>query len=158
MKRPTVGKISGDLAKKSPDSRDPIELEREMQKEYLIQLYEAIDAHKKISKNDCFVVVLTKRERLMDNVFRNYFFSRKTCPTPDYDQTVFKYHAHEDGIEYLWTIPSKDTCIHLKNNALLVAPQERHLLDFILKFADGTLYRMCKRLNGEAADSNLIVN
>lgn len=34
MKRETVGKLATDLSKKEPDTRDPIELEREMHKDY----------------------------------------------------------------------------------------------------------------------------
>ena len=72
MTRETVGKISSDLAQKTPDSRDPIELEREMQKSYMEELHKAIIAYQSTVKEDCFVVVITKQEPLMKNVFRNY--------------------------------------------------------------------------------------
>jgi len=54
-----------------------------------------------------YVCVITKKERLMDNVLRNYFLARSTCPTPQYDQTVYKYHRDSGAIQFLWVLPSK---------------------------------------------------
>ena len=149
MKKETVGKIASELLQKKPESQDPIELEREMQKDYLDNLIQCIDEHKKDFAGDFYVVVITKNEKLMPNVFRSYFFPRNTCPTPDYDQTLYKYKAAFEQLEYIWTIPSKDTCLHLKDNALQVHESERELLKFVLDFADGSLYKLCRKLNNE---------
>lgn len=156
MKRETVGKISSDLIVKPPDTRSPVELEREMQKEYMKHLLECIDMHKKIFDKDFYIVVITKKERLMQNVLRNYFTARHSCPTPDYDQSVYRYDHLDQRIDYIWTIPSQDASHHLKNNALHVVPEERGLLKFVLEFSDGTLYTLAKKLNGEAIDSPLL--
>ena len=101
----TVGQVSLELSQKAPESRDPIELQREMHKDYVKNVIECIERSKKDFSKDFFVVVITKRERLMENVLRNYFTSRLSCPTPDYDQTVYKYHVKTDEIDYLWSIP-----------------------------------------------------
>jgi hypothetical protein len=155
-KKETVGKISLDLSQKVPESRDPIEIQREMQQDYLKELVMCVESNKNIIPGDFFIVVITKNERLMPNVFRNYFFARNTCPTPDYDQSVFMYKRTVEEIEYIWTIPSRDACIHLKENALLVAPEERHLLDFILQFSDGSLYKLARKLNAEVENPSII--
>lgn len=170
-KRQTVGKISSDLLNKTPETRDPIEIQREMQKDYVDNLIMAVNhALKKIDcshlhtnspceydKNsfpgDFFVVVITKKEPLMQNVIRNYFIARSTCPIPDYDQAVYKYHADKEIIEFIWVIPSKDACLIMKDNAVEVHKDEKQLLQFVLDFADGTLYKKCKLLNGEKVDS-----
>lgn len=156
-KKETVGKIARDLMEKKPESRDPIEIQKAMQEEYLKELINCVEAHKNVFPSDFFIVVITKNEKLMPNVFRNYFYARQSCPTPDYDQSVFVYKRADDAIEYIWTIPSKDACHHLKDNALLVVPEERPLLKFVLEFADGTLYKLCKKLNNEEEQSPLIV-
>jgi hypothetical protein len=148
-KRETVGKVSSDLLQKEQTSQSPIELQRAMQEEYVDYLINCVQDHRKIFEGDFFVIVITKNEKLMPNVFRNYFFARTSCPTPEYDQTVFKYASAEEQIQYLWTIPSKDACIHLRDNALQVVPEERELLKFVLQFGDGTLYKLSKQLNGE---------
>jgi hypothetical protein len=153
---PTVGKTASQLLTKTPDSCDPIEIRREMQKEYLDNLLQCVSDHRKKMPTDFYVVVLTKNERLLPNVFRNYFFARSSCPTPDYDQSVFKFYSEREEIVFLWSIPSQDACIHLKENAILVAPEERELLACVLDFADGTLYKLAKKLNSEQVDSGFL--
>jgi hypothetical protein len=157
IKRETVGKISSDLLNKTPITNDPIEIERAMHGDYLKNMLSCIDDASDEFGNAYFIVVLTKRERLMSNVLRNYFFARSTCPTPDYDQTVYLYKKDADCLDFIWVIPSKDTCIYLKNNALSVVEEEKQLLRFVLDFADGTLYKLAKKLNNEVDDSSELV-
>jgi len=157
MKRDTVGKISSKLLNQKFDTRDPIELERELHKDYEQNIYECLERGKKdITTGDFFIVLETKKERLLENVVRNYFFYRKTCPTPNTDQTVYHYHRSEDHIEFLWVIPSKDTCELFRNHVLEIAPNERVLLKYVLDYYDGTLLRLAKKLNGEKDDSVLL--
>jgi len=61
-------------------------------------------------------------------------------------------------IEFIWTIPSKEACIHLRDNALIVDKSEHGLLQFVLWFEDGTLYRLAKRLNKEEMHSPMLVD
>jgi len=158
MTRETVGKIATDLASKTLETRDPIEIERELHKDYEKNVLECIERGKKDFINtDFFVVVITKKEPLMQNVLRHYYFPRLSCPTPDYDQTVYRYVYATDKIEFIWTIPARDTCFMLKNNKLQVAPSEYGLLDFVLKFDDGTLRRLAKKLNGEEEESSALI-
>ena len=156
LRRGTVGQISSELALKTPDTRDPIELEREMHSDYEKNVYECVKAHKTVWPKDFYVIVITKKEPLMQNVMRNYFYGRLSCPTPDYDQAVYFYDQRNDIIEFLWVIPSRDTCIHLKENAFLVDPAESQLLRFVLDFADGTLFGIAKARNGEHVGSLLL--
>jgi len=149
MKRETVGKISQDLRQKKKETLSPVELEREMHTEYDKNVFECIETYKKKFTKDFYVVVLTKNERLLSNVFRNFFMARHSCPTPNYDQVVYKYHSVTDNIELVWVIPSRDACFHLKENALSVISKEKELLKFVLDFADGTLFKLCKKLNKE---------
>jgi hypothetical protein len=155
-KKRTVGEQYLEVAYKEPESRDPIELQREIQKEYLDNLRQAVYDFRKKFPQDFFVVQLTKREQLMPNMFRNYFLCRFSCPTPDYDQSVYYYnHAHE-GIAYLWTVPDRLTCLTLRENALLLPPSEKQLLQFVLHFFDGTLLNISKKFNKEEKGSPLI--
>ena len=156
MIRKTVGKISSDLLQKQADSTDPIEIERVMHDNYEQHIYETIEHGKKDYLKDFFIVVITKKERLMHNVLRNYFVVRETCPTPDYDQTVYHYHRDAEYVEFLWTLPSKDTYNLFKDNVLQIAPEERGLLQFILMDSDGELLALSKKLNGEVKNSNIL--
>lgn len=150
MTRETVGKISQELAIKSlDDTHSAHDQMQESLNEYDKNLYECIESGKKAFMFDFYVVVITKKERLMQNVLRNYFIPRFSCPTPQYDETVYKYHRKEDYIEFLWVVPSKDTCEHMIQNALLIPSEEKQLLDFVLSFTNGDLDILAKKLNGE---------
>lgn len=153
MTKQTVGSIVNELSKKEPETRDPIELQREMQKNYMSDLLQAVDRGYKKYSGDFFIHVEKKAERLLPNTFRTYFIDRLTCPTPNYDQDVFRYDRKKGEIEYIWSIPDRETSHHLIENAPLVVQEERQLLNFVLSFADGTLFKLCKKYNGEKLES-----
>ena len=154
--RDTIGKISAELLQKAPESRDPIELERAMHADYGKNVFEAVERGIKEYMGDFYIVVTTKMEPLMKNVLRNYYFPRQSCPTPDYDQTVYRYHRNDDKIEFLWVVPSRETCEKFKEHALEIAPEEKELLYFVMEFYDGDLLKKSKRLNRELATSNIL--
>jgi hypothetical protein len=156
-KRPTVGKLVYDEMQKTPETYDPVEVEREVHKEYEDQIMQAVVDGKKKHLSDFYVVVETKKERLMHNVVRNYFFTRISCPTPIYDQTVYKYSKNSDKIEFLWVIPARDICNIMKTYSHEVQDSNKELLQYVLDFYDNTLLKKSKRLNREAADSNIII-
>ena len=156
IRKKTLGEQAVPLLQKEPESRDPIELQREMQRDYLDDLKKCITDFKKTHRGDFFVVVITKNEKLLPNVFRNYFFARISCPTPDYDQSVYHYKHDIECAEYVWTIPSRDACMYLRHNCQVVAPEERQLLQFVMDFSDGSLFKLSKKLNREVADSPLL--
>lgn len=149
MSDKTVGSIARDLMMREPYSRDPIELQREMQKDYLSHLDDAIKRGKQLFDHDFYVVIDTKAEKILPNVMRNYFYPRKTCPMPHPDQTVYYYHKNESDLEYLWTIPCMAACNELRANAHDVPKDQHELLSFVLGFFDGSLARKAKTLNNE---------
>ena len=153
--RATVGKLSSDLLKKA-EPVNPVEQMREQLTDYERELLNCIMENRKKIDGNFYVVVITKKERLMPNVLRNYFFARISCPTPDYDQALYRYNATTQDVEFLWVVPSKDTCIIFKESYLSVVPGEWELLKYVLEFYDGTLMKKCKELNGEKVDSPLL--
>ena len=151
----TVGKVSSDLLKKAT----PVNANEQMREsltDYDKNIWETVSKGIKELNSDFFLVVITKKERLMPNVMRNYFFFRLSCPTPDYDQVLYRYVKKDSNLEFTWVIPSKDTCIYLKQNALILDPSERGVLDFVLRFSDGSLFKLAKKFNNEQEDSPLL--
>ena len=71
-------------------------------------LYEAVDRGYLKFKGDFYIHVETKKEKLLENVLRNYFIPRETCPTPNYDQSVFTDHREKGEIQFFWTIPIEE--------------------------------------------------
>lgn len=148
----TVGQIAFEEMQKEPDTEATItDYRNEALKHYMDNLYESVDLHKKIYNGDFYVVVTTKREALMQNVIRNYFTARESCPTPAYDQSVFLFKRTVGTLDYLWTIPNKFACLELVKRRLEIGNDEKELLEMVLRFASGDLMRLCLKLNNETS-------
>lgn len=119
---------------------------------YAEKLQETLDGGKKEFTGDFFVLMMLKKEKLSHRTFRTYFVGRKSCPTPAYDQSVFRYISKDDYLEHIWTIPSIKTCDDMFYNKAFVPPEEWCLLRHIIKFKDGTLLHKARVLNGEIND------
>lgn len=158
MERDTVGKLSSELIPKAVDNTHTAEDQmREQLADYEKNVWLAVDEGKKKHADDFYVVVLTKKERLMENVLRNYFFTRNSCPTPEWDQTLYKYYRKYDALNYLWTIPDKHTCEMFKT-AKEISSEEMQLAKFVHDFHDGILMKVAKKLNNEQEKSPLLTN
>lgn len=155
MRKKTVGQISTELKENSVDNTHTAEEQmREQLEKYESDVLKSVQDAKKRFEGDFYVVALTKKERLMDNVVRIYFFARFSCPTPEYDQAVYFYNRKADKIEFLWVVPSKHTCEMYKENVLEVPSEERELLKYVLHFEDGTLLKYAKIRNNEKMHTN----
>jgi hypothetical protein len=154
----TVGQQINDNLRKSNDfgSVNVIELQHAMQENYIKELRSVIDKDYNNYPQDFYVVVLTKAERILTNTFRNYFFTRHSCPTPFYDQTVFRYNKKAGRIEYLWTVPGKDECVYLAHHASELPTKEQELLSFVRMYVDGTLLKLAKKLNKETQEQGIL--
>jgi len=149
-KRENVGKTSRDLILKDKKiTHSAKEQTDEQLTDYEKNIYECIERSKKDFNGDFFIVVATKKEKLMPNVIRNYFYGRKSCPTPNYDQVLYKYHRKSDKLDFLWVIPDRQVAKDMIAQQQLVEPHLWGVLRFVLKFADGTLFKLAKELNGE---------
>lgn len=159
VKKKTVGQAVTELAQapaQAPTS--VIGLQQAMQEDYIKNLEQCVNDNLPKYNKDFFVVVITKKEPKLKDVYRNYFFARASCPSPDYDQAVYRYDYKQGELEYIWVVPSKDACLLYLENQAFVEPEEFPIMEMVLKFADGTLYSLAKQLNGEAPDSNLLIN
>lgn len=150
MKKDTVGKTSLDLLLKS-DYLDHSAQEQmqEQLNEYETNVLLCLEDGKQKYAGNFYIVVETKKEPKLNNVIRNYFFHRISCPTPTYDNVVYRYHKLDEYLELLWVLPSKETYMMLLDRSLEIPREERELLQFVLDDADGTLLKICKQLNHE---------
>jgi hypothetical protein len=156
--RDTVGKIATDIIQNDPATTDVNEQGEHMTRNYLAELYKSILDYKVKNINiDFFVEVQTVKPRILSNIIRNYFIPRLSCPTPNYDQTVWQYKYKDDGLFLVWTIPNREHCFKLLENAAIIDPSIRELTDNVIAFAQGDLYRLCKKLNNEEKLESLVV-
>jgi hypothetical protein len=150
VEKKTLGQHSIESATKETGTRNVMEIAGAILSDYDKNVMEALEAgRKKYTAMDFYIVVLSKRERLMDNVLRNLFFVRETCPTPNNEQAVYRYDYKNDLLDFVWIVPDDETCRTYIMNKHLVDPAEYELLQFILDFNDGTLFKLALALNGE---------
>lgn len=157
-KKKTVGAAAVELAAQADNKHTVVDQMEENLTDYEKEVIDCAARGLKAYNSDFFVVVLTKKERLFQNIFRNFFFHRKSCPTPEYDQTVYRYLYKSDALELLWCVPDKETCLVYMRDALLVHPNEKELLNYVIGFNDGTLDQMARKLNKEPGDSLFLEN
>ena len=150
MTRKTAGQLSIELLKSAyKNDHTPHDQAQEQLTDYEKNVHEAAKLGKIKFDTDFYITVLLKKEPLMPNIIRFYYFSRQSCPTPQHDQIVYRYHRESGDIEFMWVVPSLEACVTLVNEALMAHPDEKQLLQCVLDFRDGTLLRKAKELNGE---------
>jgi hypothetical protein len=152
----TVGSKILELSQRQIDKMSVVEAWEQKESDYIKNLTECAEINRKKITGDFFIVTQLKLEKLLSHAlptFREYFIAQKSCPTPNYDQNVYKYNSASEEIKYVWSIPDRETSHYLFQNKSIVDESERQLLDFVLKFSDGTLFRLMKQLNGEKFDS-----
>ena len=157
--RDTVGTLSSRLLErelKNPSQHSATDQMREQLKDYDYNIHLCIKDNKKKYVGNFYVIVLIKKEKLMQNVLRAYFLARETCPTPQHDQVVYLYNCREDKIDFLWVVPNADTASYMKCNPHIVLPRDYELLRYVVEFYDGSLLRKAKELNGEKRNSSFL--
>ena len=129
-KAPTVGAEALKRLKNPDHKQGIIDTQREIDKEYLTEVEKCLKAHKAMIDDQgdkgVYVIVLTKKERMMPNVLRRYFFCRKTLPSVQYDQAVWRYNRGKQcELELIWVIPDVETCFSYLRDG---CPQEEGAL------------------------------
>ncbi len=135
---------------------DPREYARSRGKDLWATIKEVAD---KSSKNelylnrDFYIVVIHNIER-MGGVARDRTFSRRSCPTPTYNQSVFKYNLFAD-IELLWSIPDMLRYHEILRNKVkyLADKFKRDRAKFVVLMESGELLEWVKKENGEKVDA-----
>jgi hypothetical protein len=131
----TVGSKSLELMQKN-DSYEAGEIMQEALKKYTDNIIECIDRHKnKYEESEFYICVQTKRERLLQNVVRNFFYARRTRPEPGYDMACYKYTKKDEKLEFLWAIPDDQTVDELTSIPIYMVPDEqKELYEYCTKF------------------------
>ncbi len=156
-KKETVGKVAVDLQKSNDNPVAAVEQMQESLSEYEDNVFQCIERCKKDYPNkDFYVVVITKKEKLLENVMRNFFYGRLSCPTPDWDQTVYKFKRKGEQLVFMWVIPDKIACDYMIAYERYIPKEQMHLLKYVKADRDGTLLKLAKELNGEKSDSSLL--
>ncbi len=140
MQDKTVGAVALEL-QNDLYPQDVIETQREMQKDHVEELMYCAKRHEKIfgSDNAYYVCVQLKRERLLTNVIRSYFYARRTRPIPDYDLSLYHYDPKTEQLTFVWAIPDKETVEYILENKHLLPLDHEQLIHFCISFKENTL-------------------
>jgi len=126
----------------NPDTKQGIiDTQREADKEYFSELSKCVYAHNEWT-TPFYVVVHLKKEQLLENVMRRYFMARMSLPTPQWDQTVWRYDPKSGDLRFLWVLPDVNTAMWMADNPNDIHPEQHNLLGFVLDFLDRKLYRL----------------
>lgn len=159
-KKENVGKYSYELQQKD-EKINPVDLQRavhegnESDDSYENQVRLAAERGLKELDGDFYIVVLFKKERLMVNVVRQYFFPRKTCPRPEYDQVVYRYYRDSHSLKFMWVIPDKTSCETLPSHKNFLPADQKEFLKYIIDFNEGKLDQLSNQLNEEESVNSL---
>ena len=138
------------------DTVEVRELSKEMNKGYMDTLKDTALKGKKNYTGTFYVVVLTKRERLIEKTLRNYFYARQTCPTPSYEQAVYKFNSKDESLTFLWMVPSKKLCEDMLIQRHDLNMVNDPLLPFVIDYVTGRLYVKAVSLNDEHSIENYL--
>jgi len=145
-----IGKQAYDKASKvSNETVEIRDLSDNMHKGYMDTLKDTAIKGKKKYTNTFYVVVLTKREKLIAKTMRNYFYARQSCPTPGYEQAVYKFNSKDESLSFLWMVPTKEMCNQMYEQRFCMDLINDPLLPYVVEFIEGGLYRQALTLNGE---------
>lgn len=174
MEKKKLGQIAYEHSKKAHDTTDPRDIQQAQEQDYKKQLEFAVQhARKKVScegmpkhdkcgdniplEGDFYIEVISITDSILTNVIKNYFVPRKTCPTPCFDQTVYKFDSNREDIFYIWTVPDKEICYEFIHNPDKVHPKEKELAKMIFMYFNGELLRLAKKFNGEKDQPGIVL-
>lgn len=136
-----IGKVVYDLLQKPDYKQGVVDTQREVDKEFFSEVEKCVQRKPHSNwKSPWYVIVLNRRERTMINVVRRQFFGRQSLPTPEFDQTVFRYYPSSGNLEFIWCVPDKNTTLWMHDNPLDIPDEQKWLQNFVFEFINGTLY------------------
>lgn len=136
---------------------DIIEYRRAMEPDIMKRLRDTADKAKDkegyIGK-DFYIVLITVADRVLRQP-RIIPLARKSCPTPVYKQSVWKFRHVTSELEFLWSIPDAILYYHILNNKTqyVTDKETTDLAKFVILMENGELLRWVKKENGEKIDA-----
>lgn len=139
---------------------DVIEYRRVMERDLIKSLKNVVNETLKApqyDKKNFYITVIFKHEIL--GTIKPLIFARISCPTPVYNQNVWKYDRSKDQIQFLWAIPSARLYKHILANGkqFLQDAETKDLTKFVLLMESGELLRWVKKENGEDKIDNIVI-
>lgn len=96
-------------------------------------------------KDNFYVEMAFKREKIFKKAFKVIPILRKTCPIPFYGKDLYFYTYKDNKVELIWSIPSKELC---QNPAFipLGVPGNTELLGNVRNYNSGYFLKVYEAL------------
>lgn len=158
-----IGKILSDYRQQNHEVEDDVieyrrmmepKIRQEMHQKALIKSKENIYAGK-----DFYIVLKTFQDRMLMEA-KYMIFTRLSCPTPVFKDSVFKYHHLSNTIEFLFCLPSELMYNYiLKNQIKFLGDKEtKQLAQFCILDSTGELLKWVIKENGNKPDALIKIN
>jgi hypothetical protein len=141
---------------------DIIEYRRAMEPDIMARIRDTAEKAKDqvgyIGK-DFYIVLITTIDRVLRQP-RIIPLARKSCPTPVYKQSVWKYKTFTNELEFLWSIPDAILYYHIIRNQIKYMDDKAtaDLARFVILMESGELLEWVKKENGEKIDAVIKIN
>ncbi len=136
---------------------DIIEYRRQMEPDILAMIYNTVEKSKcePLYTNSDFYIVLLQTVDAVLKQPKNIVIARKSCPTPVYKQSVWKYRSLSDSLEFLWSIPDSLLYYSIVHNPTVYLQDKEcaELAKFVILMESGELLEWVKKENGEKKDA-----
>lgn len=141
---------------------DITEYRRQMEPDIMVRLYDTANKAKNTEGyvgKDFYVVLVTTTDRVLRQP-KIITLARKSCPTPVYKQSVWKYKTFTGALEFLWSIPDMILYYHILHNKdkYFGDKETADLVKFVILMENGELLDWVKKENGEKIDAVIKIN
>lgn len=141
---------------------DIIEYRRQMEPDIMARVHETAKkarADDGYRGKDFYIVLITTVDRVLRQP-RIVLLARKSCPTPVYKQSVWKYRVSSDTLEFVWSIPDAILYYHILRNQpkYLNDKETSDIAKFVILMENGELLDWVKKENGEKIDAVIKIN
>lgn len=147
-KKKTAGELVQEVNKNKYDDDTPVgdQVSRSTDR-HLEDLEKAIELGQKNIKGDFFVEIRCKEFKSLEKLYLYKPFVRRTCPYPDFDQTVYHYDSKRGEVIFRWTIPGKKQSRTFLKIFPDIKAEDYDLFEMLVAYKQGYLHEMADDLN-----------
>lgn len=116
--------------------------------DFVQALDKAIDSGKAAYVTDFFIEVCMQDARHLRST-QDHFIVRRSCPLPEFNRIVYRWHYNDNKIEYLWMLPSKYKALALYSNLLTPDEANNRAREFVMQYMDQSLHKKSDEINLE---------
>jgi hypothetical protein len=161
-KKKTYGEQLVEHAQKNLGPEDDVrEYRKVMERDIVKKIHSTLEAallEDGYKDKDFYIVLMTKIERF-GNAPRNYIFARKSCPTPQFRSSCWKYVNRTGKLEFLFSLPDEEFARAILANLpyYLQDKEYANLAKFVYLHESGELLTWVKKENGEKPDAIITI-